>query len=172
MTCDKFEDLLPFYAEGDIADDDRLRVDEHLKGCASCRESLAFFEDLETALVSRSEIRPPARRTAAAVTERLGLDTRRRWYSISWAGAPALAGIALALVGVLLLFVRLPIPEMPSLTNSDFFLWFTALIEKWTLETAQLGSGGDEWVLLTVYSTLFAMILFSGSWMVLRFVRD
>lgn len=172
MTCDKFEDLLPFYAEGDIGDDDRLRVDEHLKGCASCRESLAFFEDLETALISRSEIRPPARRTVAEVTERLGLGSRRRWYSVSWAGVPALAGFALALVGVILLFVRIPIPEMPAFANNDLFLGFTALVEKWTLEAAQLGSGGDEWVLLTVYSTLFAMILFAGSWMVLRFVRD
>lgn len=171
MTCDKFKDLLPFYAEGDISDDDRLKVDDHLKGCASCREALSFFENLETALVSRSEIRPSARRTATAVTERLGLKPRRR-FAVSWTGVPALAGFALALVGVILLFVRIPVPDLSAFGSSDFSLRLTALVEKWSLEMAQLGSGGNELVLLSVYSGLFALIMLTGSWMVLRFVRD
>jgi hypothetical protein len=33
-------------------------------------------------------------------------------------------------------------------------------------------AGGSEWVLLSAYLGLFALIMLTGSWMVLRFVRE
>ncbi|MCK4774751.1 MAG: zf-HC2 domain-containing protein, partial [Candidatus Krumholzibacteria bacterium] len=50
MSCKHVEELLPAYAEGDLAAEERSRVDTHLRECDSCRESLAFFVQLEADL--------------------------------------------------------------------------------------------------------------------------
>jgi anti-sigma-K factor RskA len=39
---DEAEELLPWYATGQLGEDDRLRVEQHLSSCAECREQLAL----------------------------------------------------------------------------------------------------------------------------------
>lgn len=39
---DEAEELLPWYATGQLAESERIRVEEHLSSCSGCREQLAF----------------------------------------------------------------------------------------------------------------------------------
>ncbi len=41
MSCDEFEPMLSAYVDGELAADDRRRIEEHLAGCEACRQSLA-----------------------------------------------------------------------------------------------------------------------------------
>ena len=40
MNCLQVRDGLPLYVGGDLTDDERNAVDEHLQGCADCRVRL------------------------------------------------------------------------------------------------------------------------------------
>jgi len=51
MSCgDDFKTLLSRYVDGDLAPDERTRVDEHVVGCSSCRELLEIFQKNESLL--------------------------------------------------------------------------------------------------------------------------
>ena len=39
---DEAEELLPWYATGQLDEDDRIRVEDHLSACSDCREQLTF----------------------------------------------------------------------------------------------------------------------------------
>ena len=51
MSCDEIEELLTAYVDDELPADDRDRVDTHLAGCESCRQTLADLtalgEDLD-----------------------------------------------------------------------------------------------------------------------------
>lgn len=44
MNCKDFEELLSAYADGELPRTQREFIEEHLSGCADCRETLAQFE--------------------------------------------------------------------------------------------------------------------------------
>jgi anti-sigma factor RsiW len=50
-ACAAFEDLLIEYDE--LSVEDRLGVDAHVIGCASCREYLAVVREIDTTLTAR-----------------------------------------------------------------------------------------------------------------------
>lgn len=52
MSCKEAEiaALLPFYAAGTLAGEERARVEEHVQACASCRAALATFSEGATIL--------------------------------------------------------------------------------------------------------------------------
>jgi hypothetical protein len=62
MTCFEVRDLLPELAVGVLADDERRRVERHLRWCAGCRKESA---DLGTAAATAGT--PGSRRRARAV---------------------------------------------------------------------------------------------------------
>lgn len=179
MSCEKFEDLLPLYVDGELAGGERRRVDEHLAACELCRESLAFYRELETALVSRRDLRPSPARAAAAVTARFGL--RRRWRPLdAWIGVPAVASAGFILLGVVLFVYRGPVSvfftgvaeRILGLFGEQFSTGLSRAVEAWTRGIGQIAGLGNEWVLLSIYAGLFALIMLTGSWMVLKFVRE
>ncbi len=43
-TCQDMENLLPFYTEGALTDDERRAVEEHLARCEACRRELAALQ--------------------------------------------------------------------------------------------------------------------------------
>jgi predicted anti-sigma-YlaC factor YlaD len=47
MNCEKFEELLPLYAEDALSGGDLRTVEDHLAACGACRASLALYEELE-----------------------------------------------------------------------------------------------------------------------------
>ncbi len=170
MSCETFEELLLLYVEDELSGEDRHRVDEHLGVCEACRESLAVYHELERSLVSRRELRPPSVWTAAAVIERLRLGRQRRPL-LGWIGTPGLASIALVAAGVMLYFVRGTITDFFARIGEWASVGYSRLAAEWTQGLVQ-AAGGSEWVLLAVYLGVFAVIMLTGSWMVLKFVRE
>lgn len=47
MPCDEYKRLLMAYIDEEISDGDRLRLEEHLRGCAECRAELDGFRHLK-----------------------------------------------------------------------------------------------------------------------------
>lgn len=63
-ACAAFEDRLVDYR--DLPSRDRREVDEHLKGCAACRQYLAVLQEIDSALAAQvRQIRIDPRRYAA-----------------------------------------------------------------------------------------------------------
>ena len=47
MSCDEYEPMLTAYVDGELEAADRRRLDEHLAGCESCRQTLAELTALQ-----------------------------------------------------------------------------------------------------------------------------
>ena len=169
MSCEQFENLLPLYAEGELDQEERCGVDEHVASCGACRESLAFYQELETSLASLRDLRPSPARTAALASERLGL--RRRWdLREAFASLPALASAGFIALGIVLYIFRGPVENFFARMGAGASSGYSRVVTDWTQGAVQL-SGGGEWVLLSVLSGVFALVMLAGSWMVLRFVK-
>jgi anti-sigma-K factor RskA len=97
---DAAEELLPWYATGQLEERDRARVERHLLDCGECREQLAVerrlideFQSMTPEMESgwarlRNRIEPP--RPAPRVTPQVPVGF---WASLS---RPAVAGLAMA----------------------------------------------------------------------------
>jgi hypothetical protein len=81
-------ELLPFYVNGSLGDEERRAADDHVRGCATCRDEGAALQGIAAAI--RSEPQPilddpPLRRSAGI------------WAALTVAAALALAWPAFAL---------------------------------------------------------------------------
>ena len=56
MKCEKMEELLSLYAEGETNPDERELVEAHLRACASCSELLSLLKETKLALTSLPEL--------------------------------------------------------------------------------------------------------------------
>jgi len=117
---DAAEELLPWYATGQLEPDERALVEQHLSSCAHCRRQLAFerrmvdeFADLtpeiDTAWARlRQKIEPP--RLAARGTslwDRVAREASDFWQNLSRPAVAALATLQLAIIGGAGAFVTL-----------------------------------------------------------------
>ena len=113
----ELEELLPWYANGRLDSDDRVKVERHLESCSSCREELALdrrlideFQSLTPEIDAgwarmRARI-APARKPAPRVPRMFG----DFWTQLRQPGVAALAAAQVAFVifgaGVLLTLSR------------------------------------------------------------------
>ncbi|MGD1010764.1 MAG: zf-HC2 domain-containing protein [Candidatus Aminicenantales bacterium] len=58
MTCERFEELLSAYLEGELSGEGRLEMDGHLAACSSCAELLSLFRETQGALAGFPELEP------------------------------------------------------------------------------------------------------------------
>jgi anti-sigma factor RsiW len=58
MTCERIEELLSAYLEGELSGAEKREVEAHLAGCPSCAELLSFLRETQGALSSLPEIEP------------------------------------------------------------------------------------------------------------------
>lgn len=76
MSCERFEDLLVAYADGELEAAERASVEAHLRGYPECAELLACLRTASASLAALPEIEPgpelrrellaiPSRKTAA-----------------------------------------------------------------------------------------------------------
>ena len=107
MNCDRFEELLPAYAEDDLAEKEKAEVAGHLDTCNKCRESLTFFTELESSLVDRSALRPSDAAVAALVSDRIGLGRRRAFrFAGVFSNLPVAISAVMVVLGVVLFAFR------------------------------------------------------------------
>lgn len=92
--CTAFQDVLPDYLDGTLADDGAARA--HIVSCESCRALVRDMERLRARAASMPTLHPP-RDLWAGIEARIQttpqeITTRRplasRWLSQSWYGAP------------------------------------------------------------------------------------
>lgn len=172
MSCEHFEELLPVYAEGELLAEERARVDAHLHTCDSCRESLAFFVRLEDTLAERRELRPSDAVAAGRIVHRVGFEKQRRFVA-ALTGLPAAISGALIAFGIVLFLARGAVQDfLTHLGAIRFSGDFAARLSEITSTGLGAVAVGSEWVWAVAYLGVVALILSSGSWMVLRYVRD
>ena len=105
--CETIDPLLSLYADGMTSLDESARVEAHLPGCASCRESLAWMRATRFALASRPVALPPADlrvRIAEAIAASSAAPvpatfTTRRAFALRPALAAAASFVMLGVVG-------------------------------------------------------------------------
>jgi anti-sigma factor RsiW len=172
MSCKHFEELLPAYAENGLSADDKVRVDTHLRACDSCRESLAFFVRLEATLAERRELRPSDAVAAGRIVHRVGFEKQRSFVA-ALTGLPAAISGALIAVGIVLFLARGAVQDFLTRLGA---IRFSGDFAAGLSEIPSTGLGavavGSEWMWAVAYLGVVALILSSGSWMVLRYVRD
>lgn len=179
MGCRDFEDLLPLYNEGELDREDRARVDAHVRQCEECREALAFYAELESALIERRALRPPAGRTAAKVIARLDPSPRQSVFG-SLVGMPGIVSAALIVIGVVLLAVKGALFEASDLLaragdtaeriGDGFAYGLSPKVASLAHEISLL-SGAGEWTLICACIGIVTLVMLAGSWLVLRYVR-
>jgi anti-sigma factor RsiW len=58
MNCERFEELLSAYLEGELSAGERAEMDAHLAACAACAELLAVSREMREALAGFPEAEP------------------------------------------------------------------------------------------------------------------
>ena len=58
MSCEKFEDLLPAYVDGELGPEDRAAVESHLGVCPGCSALLACLRAADASLAAFPEAEP------------------------------------------------------------------------------------------------------------------
>lgn len=109
---DWFDNVSAFH-DGEVTSEDRLRIEEHLRGCAPCRHALARLDDLRGALVDQAEREVPerVRERAEAVVYRRAIGKQR------WIAKSALASTLVAAAAAIFFMLR-PAPSLaPSLKD-------------------------------------------------------
>lgn len=103
MSCERIQDLLSPYLNGEIAPDDRAEVEGHLAACPDCAALLARLREAVAAFAAFPEIEPSEDLAArlAAIPGRAG---RGRRLSFDFLFKPALQPILAAATGFLMLF--------------------------------------------------------------------
>ncbi|HSA97304.1 MAG TPA: zf-HC2 domain-containing protein [Acidobacteriota bacterium] len=104
MTCQRIEELLSAYLEGELAAAERAEVEGHLAGCAECAELAALMREEMAATAAFPEAEPSpellARLYAIPETKR----EKKRFFQpvFDWLGRPALQPVYAAATGFLI----------------------------------------------------------------------
>jgi anti-sigma factor RsiW len=102
MTCERFEELLSAYLEGELAGGERAAMDAHLSACPACAELAGLMRETVAAAAGLREAEPsPAlmARLYAVPEERAA---RRHPFRpvFDWLARPALQPVYAALTGL------------------------------------------------------------------------
>ncbi len=117
MRCQKIQELLSAYIDGELSPRQEALVKAHLETCASCAEVHASLAKTVGALGGLSDVEAP-RSLPASVLRRLETDTGRRnlrTVLVRWVALPALGTAAAAAIALTLLLPVLR-PARPSHT--------------------------------------------------------
>lgn len=112
MNCENFNDQLPEYLDGTLADGEQAAAREHVEKCVGCQRALAwqeaFAKTLRLSMNRQTQglsLRPEMRRNIKKATEARAplptvLESIRAFFAFNWR-RPAWAGAAM--LGLLLL---------------------------------------------------------------------
>jgi anti-sigma factor RsiW len=106
------EDLLPWYANGTLAGEERVQVERHIESCEQCRQELALMRALRLSVKQDRSANTPGelglRRLLRDV--KAGGGAARAWWR------PALAAAAVVIVAQALVLAALLWPREQSIT--------------------------------------------------------
>ncbi len=87
MKCDDIEILISAYIDDEVTGEEKHIVEEHLRTCKNCRDTLTDFSDLHS-LFGELEAKEAVRGFRQRVTERIDAQPRLEW---SWRRVSRLA---------------------------------------------------------------------------------
>ena len=128
MTCDRIEELLTAYADGELASDVRADIERHLKACPDCAALLSSLRSADSALAGFPEIEPPA-----DLREKLyAIPARRKFrFALDVLLRPALQPVFAAAALMLTLFTFYMFSpakgEINKAVNRQFHLGFSRI---------------------------------------------
>lgn len=156
MNCREIEIILPAFLENDCSAEERAIVESHLGDCPACTALAGEFRLLELALAARVDEIPPASPTVDAVMTRI--RPRRRRVAIGrYLNVPSLAVLLFFLAaGVLYRFRESCGALLARDTNLGAIL--TRAAGQMADSLVQV-SGGDIWVLCSIYGAVTLLIL-------------
>ncbi len=101
MMCDKFEDLLTSYADGELEPGQKDLVDRHVRACPGCAALLSALLSTDTSLAAFPEIEPSPR-----LREKLyAIPDRKKFrFSLNLLLRPALQPVLAAATVFLVVF--------------------------------------------------------------------
>ena len=102
MTCERIEELLSAYLEGELSPEDRREVDTHLGSCPRCAELLGVLRETEAAMAVFPEVEP----SDSLLAGLYAIPAKKRGFKLifDFALRPALQPVYAAFT-LLLLFV-------------------------------------------------------------------
>lgn len=116
--CERMEELLPLYVEGEATADERKLVEEHLSQCADCREMLPYLQTVSDGLAALPVVPEQMRSRLPTIDERVRQRTKRRGLGLLSLRAPSgalrFAGTAVSMlfIGALALGLWLALGQM------------------------------------------------------------
>jgi anti-sigma factor RsiW len=169
MKDGHIEEMLPLYIEGELSDDEKRAVDEHLSSCADCREAMDLYTSLEKALVSFKKERPSPRRTFDAISGRLPLEPA--FSPLSLIRSPVVLGTAaVTLIAIVTIIFH---QQMGSALSGLGGLSFDSIarsfegIPQWLVEI----SGGNAWLLVLIVAAETLLFSFAMGFAALKITR-
>lgn len=102
MTCERFEELLSAYLEGELAAAERAGMDAHLAACAECAELAGLMRETLAATAAFPQIEPSPALLARlyAVPEERAAKKRLFRPVFDWLARPALQPVYATLTGL------------------------------------------------------------------------
>jgi predicted anti-sigma-YlaC factor YlaD len=104
MTCERFEELLSAYLEGELGASAAAGVEAHEAACRACAELVGLMREVRAAEAAFSEVDPPAGLMARlyAIPEEARGRKRLVRPVFNWLTRPALQPVYAALTAVLI----------------------------------------------------------------------
>ena len=97
MNCETLEELISAYVDGEVTEEERQTVEQHVASCASCRAALQDFSTAQTLLRTLPVLDAP-QGFRQRVTERV--EQKSRSWAWRWLAAPRFALGTIALLSI------------------------------------------------------------------------
>ena len=102
MKCDIPHELLSGYVDGELTDEQKKRIEEHLQKCTRCQEELEELRQLD-GYVRAVEVEEPSREFIFGLNRRVMKTVTRRRKSLFFRFSPVLAPVAVAVLVLIIL---------------------------------------------------------------------
>jgi anti-sigma factor RsiW len=122
MSCERIQELLSPYLDGDLSPSERAEMDSHLKACPDCAELLGRLRTALAAFASFPEVdlSEDLRARLSAIPD----QARRPRFSLDFLFKPALQPVLAAATGFLMLFSVYMVSPNKSAINRTISLQF------------------------------------------------
>jgi len=97
MDCQVVQEVLQFYVDGELDDDDELELEQHLGQCAACRTRADYERRFKAAVRARVPLEPAPAALRRQVEQTLAEQPapRRLPRTLVWGSIPAAAALAM-----------------------------------------------------------------------------